>query len=248
MLGKRWQQHGMHKNISGRVCKWCVQVDCMDPLVVWMTSLLTKLHLNCLQPGTAASGQPGVMPTLFGFQLGPGETSDLISHSRKTALRYCSRSNLVWVAFGSFCCRLPAEMVMYSVTRLLCTLPAEKGDVFCYWVALRALRFWTMHDPRCLHAGQGYVEALTPEQQHQVSRGLQGMTGQQRRWTTATSALTVFYFAGLLYYYLLNVSCTKHAYAAMLILTGYLGAVPPCAASLAFPSGSYASHHAPAKA
>lgn len=28
---------------------------------------------SAVQPGTTASGQPGVMPTLFGFQLGPGQ-------------------------------------------------------------------------------------------------------------------------------------------------------------------------------
>lgn len=80
-----------------------------------------------LQPGAGGNGQQGVLPALFGFQLGPGETL-----------------------------AVPAQYIMsqqLAVDRHSC---GNKCEIISLYIVL-----WCT-------IGQGYVEALTPEQQHQV--------------------------------------------------------------------------------
>lgn len=102
---------------------------------------------SAVQPGAAGSNQQGVLPALFGFQLGPGaqqrwqadEAEGVHQTDGASKRTLCCPKKL----FG--CCA-GHQRTTPAATTATATAPAAPSAA----------------------AGQGYVEALTPEQQHQA--------------------------------------------------------------------------------
>lgn len=148
------------------------------------------------QAGTAGSNQQGVLPALFGFQLGPG-ASQVSVHNQHVCIMH---SDVLGRSVAASRVRLAAADQAISRLGNRCS-SARSGGAHRHTITCVQPSGATGHEQQLTQlllaaacgemfvggaAGQGYVEALTPEQQHQVGSSLRpddgGGAGGLRQW------------------------------------------------------------------